>query len=206
VEGPGGHKLYVDENGQVQSELGPDLANDGAVILGAAAIHAAFLALPAIAGGGLTGIALGQILYSFLQSKVSDLVLPDGETSVDRAHLTETHSDGFNGDTQPHSEAEDIGETPVWRASASDGNDILQGTDSLLTLGGNDEIDAGAGNDVVFGAGGEDVLKGGEGNDILWGQDGVDTLDGGAGNDILRGGEGNDTLKGGAGDDVLDGG
>jgi len=85
-------------------------------------------------------------------------------------------------------------------------NDTLWGTDSTLSIGGDDTIDGLAGNDVIFGAGGSDTLSGGLGNDILWGQEHGDRLDGGKGNDVLRGGAGDDILVGGEGNDVLDGG
>ncbi|WP_299705091.1 calcium-binding protein [uncultured Tateyamaria sp.] len=96
--------------------------------------------------------------------------------------------------------------------------------DSILSLGGNDLVDAGlgddtlsggAGNDTVIGGGGDDSvnggigadsLDGGTGNDTLLGLNGFDVINGGFGDDSLNAGFGNDTLDGGAGNDTLNGG
>lgn len=86
------------------------------------------------------------------------------------------------------------------KATATNGNDNLQG------LSGNDIMDGGDGNDQIRGNDGNDVLTGGLGNDVLAGGSGDDILDGGYGNDSLIGELGNDTLRAGFGLDDLTGG
>lgn len=80
------------------------------------------------------------------------------------------------------------------------GRDVHPGSDlseTILGLGGNDQL----GGDY-----GDDVLDGGDGNDRLEGGPGDDQLLGGGGDDELRGNSGSNLLEGGAGDDVLIGG
>ena len=92
---------------------------------------------------------------------------------------------------------------------ASNGNDLLKGTDSsenINGLGGNDTIIGYSGNDTLFGGIGNDSLDGGGDNDKLQGDAGVDTLVGGSGNDYLNGGKDNDVLRGDNGNDTLNGG
>jgi hypothetical protein len=62
--------------------------------------------------------------------------------------------------------------------------------DTILGLGGNDQLTGGSGNDTI---------DGGAGNDILTGRGGADTLIGGPGADIFR-----DTMAGLNGDHILD--
>lgn len=65
----------------------------------------------------------------------------------------------------------------------------------------------GAGADTLVGIGGtDDVMWGEGGDDLLDGGDGVDWLVGGTGNDALRGGDLADVLIGGPGSDLLEGG
>jgi Ca2+-binding RTX toxin-like protein len=62
----------------------------------------------------------------------------------------------------------------------------LQGTpaaDTMLGLGGADEIVAGGGNDLLDGGAGADYLDAGSGNDTLTGGAGADNLNGGSGID-----------------------
>ena len=89
------------------------------------------------------------------------------------------------------------------------GRDILcggTGNDTLLGDPGDDDLFGGTGNDTLDGGPGADDLFGGTGNDTLLGAGGEDLLDGGPGNDNLFGGGGNDELIGGDGDDFCDGG
>ncbi len=80
---------------------------------------------------------------------------------------------------------------------ASDGNDIITGTDS------DDTIDGLGGDDTIYGLGGNDTLIGGSGNDALDGGSGSDYLIGGAGDDTLIGGTGApNALQGGTGNDT----
>ena len=70
------------------------------------------------------------------------------------------------------------------------------GGDTICTLGGNDQVDAGAGGDTVKGGGGADTLVGGTGSDKVYGEGGGDTLkvkDGVMGNDMADGGSGTDS-------------
>lgn len=60
------------------------------------------------------------------------------------------------------------------------GNDIIQGTEGVNSLGG------GEGADRLFGLGGDDVLSGGDGNDTLYGGSGSNHLDGGNGSDVVK--------------------
>ncbi|MCA3414239.1 MAG: calcium-binding protein, partial [Roseomonas sp.] len=69
------------------------------------------------------------------------------------------------------------------RATGSAGSDTLGGIENVL---------AGAGNDSLLGDGLANLLSGGGGNDSLTGGIGNDTLNGGAGNDILIGETGRD--------------
>ncbi|MEL7086486.1 MAG: CAP domain-containing protein [Cyanobacteria bacterium J06597_1] len=85
------------------------------------------------------------------------------------------------------------------RNSATDGNDVFQGSAK------NDQFFGKGGNDRLSGGGGNDTLGGGNGNDRLLGENGNDFMKGGQGNDRLLGGRGNDRLLGNGGDDLLDG-
>jgi Ca2+-binding RTX toxin-like protein len=76
-------------------------------------------------------------------------------------------------------------------------------SNTVLGLGGTDDLYGNGGNDTLKGGTGTDKLFGGLGNDKLLGEAGNDTLDGGAGNDTLDGGLGNDKMKGGAGNDTF---
>lgn len=126
----------------------------------------------------------------------------------------------------------------IWQetAEATDGNDILVGTDDQDTLygwkgddsisggadddylrgfDGNDTLLGGAGDDIIGGEAGNDSISGGagsdfivsnQGNDTVFGDGGADTLETSDGNDVLDGGAGADVLRGGRGDDVITGG
>ena len=86
---------------------------------------------------------------------------------------------------------------------------ILNGTagdDYIVSLSGNDTVDAGGGRDMVAGGDDNDSLSGGDGDDDIYGEHGNDSLFGGNGADVLLGGIGNDALDGGNGDDTLFGG
>lgn len=94
-------------------------------------------------------------------------------------------------------------------ANPTNGNDILQGTQSadvISGLGGNDTINGLGGNDILNGGPGLDILNGGNGNDNLLGLSGNDNLSGGTGADLLDGGTGNDSLFGQGGNDQVLGG
>ncbi|MEW7009976.1 hypothetical protein AB2J24_19460, partial [Lentilitoribacter sp. EG35] len=108
-------------------------------------------------------------------------------------------------------------------ATGGDGNDIIDGDNSNLSIysdyasfdedgnavGGDVQIgyhmDGGKGDDTLDGANNDDRLIGGEGADTLWGQGGNDQLVGGADNDTLNGGSGNDSYfyTRGDGDDTI---
>ena len=77
--------------------------------------------------------------------------------------------------------------------------------DTILGVGGRDQISAGGGNDEVHARGGNDLVHGGSGNDTLYGDGGSDDLRGEAGDDTLDGGQGDDTLTGADGQDNLSG-
>lgn len=80
------------------------------------------------------------------------------------------------------------------------------GSNTLLGLGGNDVIYAGAGFDTAEGGDGIDVLHGEANEDTLRGDAGNDRLYGGAGDDVIEGGDGNDIIEGGLGGDTMTGG
>jgi Ca2+-binding RTX toxin-like protein len=80
------------------------------------------------------------------------------------------------------------------------------GDNYIVSLAGNDTINAGDGRDTLAGGDDDDSLSGQNGDDDLYGEHGNDALFGGAGADVLVGGLGNDTLDGGTGADTLDGG
>ncbi|WP_262696326.1 M10 family metallopeptidase [Kordiimonas aquimaris] len=98
-------------------------------------------------------------------------------------------------------------DTIIENATASDGDDTLQGNDASNKLRGNDGADklyGAAGADVLFSGNGDDIAMGGSGNDFLWagaGDTGDDVSAGGAGDDVVAGGAGNDFLIGGGLDD-----
>lgn len=75
------------------------------------------------------------------------------------------------------------------RSSATNGDDLVRGTNE------NNQIDGREGNDTVNGADGDDLLLGNKGQDMLLGQAGDDTLVGGKGDDRLDGGDGEDTAS-----------
>lgn len=77
---------------------------------------------------------------------------------------------------------------------------------TLLSLGGNDDLEGGEGDDSLRAGIGDDLLNGGSGDDSLDGGAGADWLVGGGGRDVLHGGEGDDVLEGGEGEDILHGG
>ena len=76
------------------------------------------------------------------------------------------------------------------------------GRDVVVTLGGNDDIDAGGGDDLICAGGGNDEIDGDAGNDMMYGQGGNDEMDGQIGNDMLIGGKGTDDADGEAGTDT----
>ncbi|MEM7425521.1 MAG: calcium-binding protein, partial [Pseudomonadota bacterium] len=205
IDGPGGTTLVIDSSGRVTA-LDQGLfssAVDQTIIAGITAVSA--FALDEFGQNLPTQYAENiQVLTGVHPGTEFD---PDSAAFAAARRAFSDFAPGFNGDVNPP-QINDERDTPVfvWRAAATGNDDILQGTDSLFSLGGNDTIDAGGGNDVVFGAGGEDMLKGGAGNDILWGQAGEDILEGGEGDDTSRGGAGDDKIIAGAGDDFIDGG
>ncbi|WP_419904915.1 cadherin domain-containing protein [Kiloniella sp.] len=80
----------------------------------------------------------------------------------------------------------------------SDGNDVMQGRYTSVTLYG------GNGLDIITGSNRSDYLYGEEGDDTLDGASGNDYLFGGLNDDIIIGGLGNDQLFGGNGQDTVD--
>lgn len=103
----------------------------------------------------------------------------------------------------------------------TEGNDHIvsgSGNDTVSAGGGNDAINTDTGNDWVYGGSGADVYYGGSGNDrfgdwnteggndTLYGGDGDDTLIGAADSDQIYGDTGNDFLSGGVGADTIYGG
>ena len=89
-------------------------------------------------------------------------------------------------------------------------DDFLQGTNAdyeqIKGFAGNDTLIGLGGADELWGGNDHDVLNGGEGQDSLYGHSGNDKLYGGNANDLLNGGEGQDSLYGNLGDDKLYGG
>lgn len=87
----------------------------------------------------------------------------------------------------------------------------LGGLDQVFGNNGNDSIDGGDGADQLQGNNGNDTLKGGAGDDALFGDDldgssGADSVDGGTGDDVLHAENQDfqvDTLSGGAGNDTF---
>jgi Ca2+-binding RTX toxin-like protein len=79
------------------------------------------------------------------------------------------------------------------------------GIEVVLTLGGNDTINAATqtANFSTYAGAGNDTVTGGSGNDNIYGQDGNDVIVGGNGNDLIWGEGGVDSLTGGNGDDTL---
>ncbi|MEO9877380.1 MAG: calcium-binding protein [Anderseniella sp.] len=200
IPGPDGYDLFVDSDGKVQGIIGLD-EYDAYAIAGQAAIRGLINA-----GLPLPGV-LGEVVFDAIRQIITAKVWPAGAGAINPAEFTETNTDSFNGDTQPHSIADPLPEgAAVWRAAATANGDILNGTDSTLTIGGNDIISSGEGNDAIFGYGGEDILDGQLGNDIVWGNEGDDIIFGGQGDDTLRGGKHDDVLTGGQGNDFIDGG
>lgn len=116
----------------------------------------------------------------------------------------------FNNVTVRELDAEASEDPVVIPSEATQGDDILIGTeddDDLNGMGGNDDIGGMDGDDVLLGGNGSDGITGGEGDDELGGGNGSDSLNGGAGDDAINGGNGSDSLEGGQdGDDVLKGG
>ena len=90
--------------------------------------------------------------------------------------------------------------------AAADTIVTLGGNDQIFGGGGNDTINSGAGNDFIHAGDGNDVVLAGSGDDIVRGGRGDDQIYGGAGNDIILGNEGNDLLYGEAGSDLVAGG
>jgi hypothetical protein len=89
------------------------------------------------------------------------------------------------------------------------------GTDVIVVIGGNSEIDARGGNDLICAHVGEHNIDGGGGNDyvkaspeggVVQGRSGGDFIRGDDGRDLIAGGGGRDRLLGGEGGDFIDGG
>ena len=109
------------------------------------------------------------------------------------------------------SEASDVpvfGASSTWHMGSHSADELRYGVadDLIMTLEGNDIVDAGAGNDTVHAGRDDDIVSAGAGDDKLYGEGGDDILKGGTGADALDGGTGDDALFGGAGADTLDGG
>jgi Ca2+-binding RTX toxin-like protein len=107
------------------------------------------------------------------------------------------------------SEGDDVRDS-VENVITGSGNDLIQAGTLVVHNtfdggSGNDRLEGGGGNDTLLGQAGDDVLLGRAGNDALRGSFGNDQLLGGAGDDDVRGGDGNDVLTGGAGIDRLRG-
>ena len=121
------------------------------------------------------------------------LTVPEGTDGFDlTVAATATESDG---DTAETTSTVDI-----------NGNDAMDGDDTLYGGRGSDAMDGGDGEDVLYGGRGNDAMDGGDGDDTLYGGRGKDAMDGGDGEDVLYGGRGKDTMDGGDGDDTLYGG
>ena len=81
------------------------------------------------------------------------------------------------------------------------GADTITGTgfgDLIISLTGNDFVNADSGADTVYGGAGTDQLFGGIDNDTLFGGSGDDFINGQTEDDTVEGGLGNDTLEGGS--------
>ncbi|MEM8828062.1 MAG: hypothetical protein AAGE96_01735 [Cyanobacteria bacterium P01_G01_bin.19] len=90
--------------------------------------------------------------------------------------------------------------------NGTDGNDTLQGIDSVDIIHGGagaDRITANGGDDIVSGGDNSDRITGNDGNDSIFGGADADLINGNAGDDLLSGDAGNDEIRGGAGDDLL---
>lgn len=89
------------------------------------------------------------------------------------------------------------------------------GTDVIVVIGGNADIEARGGNDLVCAHVGAHNIDGGGGNDyvntspdggVVQGRSGGDFIRGDDGTDLVAGGGGRDRLLGGGGADLIDGG
>ncbi len=106
------------------------------------------------------------------------------------------------------------------------GDQRVQVTSELGTLGGDDDINARGGHNLAFGSVGNDRIETAAGDDVIFGDNGVaeyiggladhyyttdstmatsgdDTLIGGAGDDLIFGGLGDEVIHAGAGDDKV---
>lgn len=107
------------------------------------------------------------------------------------------------------------GLTPTIRGTAkADKINVSMGSQVIVGLGGNDEIEGGshddvicggAGNDELVGEAGHDRIFGGSGKDEIYGEVGDDRISGGAGDDEIEGEGGNDTIHGDDGNDKIAG-
>lgn len=89
------------------------------------------------------------------------------------------------------------------------GNDIQDGgvgNDTIVDLGGANDLKGGAGSDQIVDGDGDSTLSGGEGDDGIVAGGGADFVMAGAGNDFGAGGKGDDLVTAESGTNVLDGG
>ena len=84
--------------------------------------------------------------------------------------------------------------------------DTEDGSDTITSGNGDDQIDGGAGDDTIHGMQGKDQIEGGAGDDTILGGLGDDRIEGGAGDDDIHGGQDDDRIEGGAGNDDIKGG
>jgi Ca2+-binding RTX toxin-like protein len=78
------------------------------------------------------------------------------------------------------------------------------GNDTVITYGGNNNIDTATGNDLVYLNGGEESVTAAEGDDHIWGLGATRmTAYGGSGNDLVVGSPGDDSINGGSDDDFI---
>jgi Ca2+-binding RTX toxin-like protein len=92
--------------------------------------------------------------------------------------------------------------------SATDGPDVIRGSDNPSALyggGGDDTICGGKEIEAIYGEGGRDRIYGGGGGDAIYAGPGGGVIFGGEGGDSIHGGVGADTLIGGPQADSISG-
>jgi Ca2+-binding RTX toxin-like protein len=104
---------------------------------------------------------------------------------------------GGNGDDQARytfAPSAVIANLTTGTATGGDGNDSLNGFETLIGSAFNDSLSGDAGVNHLVGMAGNDRLNGGAAGDALYGLGGNDTLVGGPGRDAATGGDGNDRV------------
>lgn len=110
------------------------------------------------------------------------------------------------GNTSDNISVSGEGSSTIKSGGGNDNISVSGGNNTVYAGTGNDNISTGSGNDTIYGEDGNDNVSSGAGDDIVFGGKGNDNISGGAGADQLHGGEGDDSLAGGSGKDTLTGG